>query len=214
MNPKEVGFVILIVLLAGLGLIFMGSKKHGDVSSYDCNNGTCIRLQSSDGEFTSYEACETACGDGYTYGCMPNNQCVRLDSGGKYALKNDCLAHCAPPDTHECTEIPENGRCTGSAACAAVDRDSCDSASSDTRGGCVPIPARSDDSIIRNFCRYEDHLKHVTPRNKVSCDTVSLYCKWSEDHIPKCVWKPAADCHVDGEFKNRYDDMESCDAEC
>lgn len=65
------------------------------VVSYNCNNGNCVQVQGTSGQFATLAACQAACqAPVVSYNCVDCN-CVQVQgSGGQYDTLQECEAAC------------------------------------------------------------------------------------------------------------------------
>lgn len=77
--------------------------------TFDCNNGNCVTVQGTGGQYATYGQCQQNCQPPVPWKCNSNYQCVQ-HSSGTYATQQDCQQDCQePPYSYDCE--PTMGQC-------------------------------------------------------------------------------------------------------
>jgi len=71
--------------------------QSGGGTSFNCNNGNCIGINGTSGQYASMSDCQDDCADPIKYSCN-NGTCVQ-DPNGQYTTLSDCEDNCDPLPT-------------------------------------------------------------------------------------------------------------------
>jgi len=76
----------------------------GGDTTFDCDNGTCVAVQGTGGQYTTLAACQAACEQEDKWECNGETGTCYQDPNGQYSSQAACIQNCQPDRTWNCTQ--------------------------------------------------------------------------------------------------------------